>query len=194
MMAPSLAEAAGRLALGLQVLIGRRPAMDAFGDTRDDVVKSFWIALPFFPLYLWALVSSTPADSVFSDVGLPTRLFVHSISYAYVWVYWPLIMAGVSTLVGKPDRWAKYVAAMNWTMAIPFAIQLFMILAIDPMMPSVSEGVRSLVRIWALGVHALMIQTFFKTGVLVTLLLVVADFVLALVLGQVEVFVILSNA
>ncbi len=120
---PSLAEALVCLQAGFRLFFMRFEAALVFGETPADFWKSFWCAAIMAPLYFFFYIDLEPvADTVQPD---PMRLFMgEGIGYVLQWVYWPLAAAYLARLLGKQDRFIRYIAAYNWSQIVPTCLIL----------------------------------------------------------------------
>lgn len=177
-----LAEAAGRLTDGWHVFTGRKDAIQHFGDSRDDVLKSFWVVMWLCP----TAIAVTLLHSELVDVSGPflwvSAQFVY---FAIALVYWPLAMAYISIVLKKPERWAHYVVASNWTMTIPFAMQIALIASAEVIGYELSTILLYGVRLWSIFVSVRILREIFETSIPATIALVLADYAISKALGWV---------
>lgn len=87
-----------------------------FGDQISDAIKSFWAPILVLPLSLWITLMRDAGTAVDSAPFLP-RLVVELSAYAIDVVYWPLAMVMIADFLQKPERYARYISAYNWTIA-----------------------------------------------------------------------------
>lgn len=172
------AEMAGRLKDGLQVYCARMDALDRFGDTAEDFRKSFWCLFLLYPFVFAALYRI----NIYSD-GFPalTLFAAETSNYLIALSYWPLAMAYISILLGKPENWIRYVVALNWAMATPLALQIALLLTMD-----MGEGggtgiwlIFMLIQGWSLFIGGMVLKRLFETSLPLTVLLVLSDLVLS---------------
>lgn len=171
-----LAEAAGRLTDGWHVFTGRKDAIRKFTDSRDDFLKSFWVAMWLCPV---AIIVSF-SHSTIVEVADPL-LWVNAqvVYFAIALVYWPLAMAYISIALKRPERWMHYVVVSNWTMTIPFAMQIALIALVDVIGPELASFMLFGVRIWSIYVSARILREVFETTFPVTIALVLADYAIS---------------
>ena len=191
MSRPSLAEAAGLLAKGAAVYIGRKQAITEFKDSREDVIKSFWAAGLLFPVYLWLTygLGSNPYDGA-NEI---TRFLAHSVNYVFAWVYWPLIMASVSQTMGYPENWARYVIVVNWTFSVPFLFVVTVFTVLGPGAQTALVGLSAGIQLWSFLIHGWLLQKFFKTSLALTIALLAAEFLIYLLAQEFENRIILRS-
>lgn len=185
------AEMVGRLRDGFHVFCTRMDALDRFGDTREDFLKSFWCLLLIYPLVFAALYRLNTYGSDYPGFEF---FIAETTDYLIKLVYWPLIMANLSVLLGRPERWIRYVVAANWVVLTPMAIQIVLLLTID--FESGSGGARILflmIQGWSLFIGGMVLRHLFKTSLPVTLLLVLGDLAIGRVLGWIKTYVLLQS-
>lgn len=187
------AETAGRLYDGFQVFFGRKQALAHFGDTGEDFRKSFWVAALFYPLFLYIVFGIPASDPRVDDIPAVYRLIANTSYYGAAWVYWPLIMAYVSTWLGKPDVWIRYVVTMNWMAATPIAMSFAVTLLLADPNGVVGQGLDWGIRLWGILINGWLLQTFFRTSLPLTILLVLGDQFLSLILSDIRVIVLFSG-
>lgn len=172
------AEMAGRLKDGFQVYCARMDALDRFGDSATDFLKSFWCLFLLYPLVFAALYRINAGSD-----GFPTlTLFAAETSnYLIALTYWPLVMAYVSVFLARPENWVRYVVALNWIMVTPLAVQIALLLTVD-LSDGGSTGVwliLMLIQIWSLFIGGMVLKRLFETSIPVTILLVLCDLILS---------------
>lgn len=191
MTPPSLAETAGLFGKGFAVFIGRKEILSEFGDTREDVLKSFWCAAILFPLFLW-LVYGFSSDK-YDDAPALTRFLAHFTYYTIAWLYWPVVMASVSEIMGYPRNWARYVVVVNWTFSIPFLLIFVALNILGPSSEAILSGLWLGIQAWSFLIHGWIIQKFFKTSLALTIALLVSEFLLGQIAQEFENRIILRS-
>lgn len=172
----SLAEAAGWIAKGGAVFIGRKEVADEFGDSRDDVLKSFMIAVYVLPLYLFFAHVSW-ADR-YEDAPIVTELLTQTVYYALAWVYWPVMMATISEIMGYPQNWARYVVVSNWVFTVPLLAIVFLTFFLGVEAGNILGGLSFGFLLWSTIIHGWLLQKYFKTSLGLTIALLVVNFLL----------------
>lgn len=189
---PGLAEAAGLLSKGAAVFFGQKQIIAAFNDSREDVIKSFWGAAYLFPVFLW-LVYGLGSDR-YAGAEPITRFLAHTLYYIIAWLYWPLAVATISQILGRPNGWARYVVVANWTFSVPFLLLVSALTILGPEAAGLLGGLWIGLQLWAFVIHGWLLQKFFLTSLPFTLILLISDFFISQILQEFEDQIILRSA
>ncbi|ABC24275.1 hypothetical protein [Rhodospirillum rubrum] len=97
--------------------------LKAFDGSPQDALRSFWAALYLLPLFGFFVIADRlgETDEALADIGLGTLLLVRTLHYVIGWCLFPVVMDGVSRLLGRHDRLYGWLAAYNW-MQVPIMI------------------------------------------------------------------------
>ncbi len=126
---------------GSWMLARRQPAgLAFFNDSRDGFVHSFWavaVAAPF-ELGLQALVGdfAIGPDLLRAAIVLAVALVVDAVAF-------PLLMAPITTELGRGHRWVLFVVAYNWSgllriaLFVPVALLTLLVPALNPLLVGV---------------------------------------------------------
>lgn len=186
------AETASRFAIGFQIVFGRPGAMDALTPGHAEFKESFWGAALLFPVVLY-LFMRTPLPPELDGVGDLPQVLSHTLYYVTAWIYWPLIMAYVSDMLGKGESWLRFVIALNWSAAAILLLQVIALLLTRPGAEGgIGDGIVFGLLLWGLIVHARLLRHFFATGTAATIGLVLGEFMIGEMLRQVRAIVIYS--
>lgn len=178
------AETVSRFGVGFQIVFGRSGAMDKLKAGRSEFLESFWGVALLFPLVL-VIYMQMGLGPEFDRVGDVPRVAGHTIYYVVAWVYWPLIMAYVSDLLGKGENWMRFVVALNWSGAAILAMQILVVMIAAPGGGGgAASGIFFAIKLWALIVHARLLRHFFETGTAATIGLVAGEFMIGQMLDQ----------
>jgi hypothetical protein len=96
--------------------------MGAFDTTPAGAARSFWL-MPWLFVPWLVIVALQVADAI---VGVPFSRFIaaEAVGYVVAWVAFPLVMAAVTDLTGRRERWTGWLVAYNWSAVIQVAIWL----------------------------------------------------------------------
>jgi hypothetical protein len=90
-----------------------------FDATSEGALRSFFAAVLVAPLYVVMLAVVLPGDAP----GGPLRVFLaESIGYVTTWTAYPVIVEGLSRILGCRPRFEGYLAAYNWSMVLQHAL------------------------------------------------------------------------
>lgn len=189
-----VAESVSRITTGFQVFFCRKEAIGRFGVSRENFVESFWAAALCFPAFLWLFwLGRAPEEDLFAEVGTTYRLTTHLITHAIDWVYWPLIMAYICDIMGKPEKWIQYVVALNWTMVTPY----FMLVVLSATLGSdggiLGAGIGFGVQIWIFLVQGWLIRVILGAPIPLVIGLVVGNFALGLMLLETQAIIMFAG-
>lgn len=188
------AESAGRIATGLQVFFCRKEAIDRFGTSRDNFLESFWAAALCFPAFLWLFwLGRPPEEDMFFEVGTVYRVSTHLITHAIDWVYWPLIMAYICDIMGKPEKWIQYVVALNWTMVTPYFMLVILSATLGMNSGILASGIGFGVQIWIFWVQGWLIRVILGAPMPLTVGLVIGNFALSTMLLETQAIIMFAG-
>ncbi|MEQ8602333.1 MAG: hypothetical protein RIB45_03365 [Marivibrio sp.] len=155
--------------------------LERFGDEMSDAVKSFWAPILVLPLSLW-ITLMRDAGTVVDQAPLLPRLITELSAYAIDVVYWPLAMVMIADLLQKPESYARYISAYNWTV-IPITVIATGLAAVF----GVTDGTMGLpgvaLMFWILLFRIRLARKIFDLNVGVAVALVAGDFFLGLLVS-----------
>jgi len=110
-----------RLAVqGLLRLARLNPDFLRFFDlSSGGALRSFWIALPYYPYYLLQIwpIHSNPAIP-----DMTRYLVTMSVAYFYLWLLPPCILTWVAPFIGRRDEMPGCIAVYNWMTVLWIAV------------------------------------------------------------------------
>jgi len=164
--------------------------LDRFGDDMSDAVKSFWAPILVLPLSLWITLMRDAGTAV-DQTPLLARLITELSAYAIDVVYWPLAMVMIADLLQKPESYARYVSAYNWSI-VPITIIATGLAAVF----GVANGTMGLpgvaLMFWILLFRIRLARKVFDLNVGVAVALVAGDFFLGLLVSAMRAGVLLG--
>ncbi len=91
-----------------------------FDRSMAGALRSFGLALPILPLFLW-LVWLNLGEAVPS---VPLYLTAKAVAYAYGWILFPFVILNAARLLDRDKEAAGCIAIYNWTSVLWMALQL----------------------------------------------------------------------
>lgn len=174
---PSLAEVLRQLWGAWRLARGDAKGIGVFGDDVRAFWQSFTAALIVLPMYL-AMLWLRP--ELADDSADPLRFWLAELAtYANVWVAFPFVMLPLATLMGREDRYIRFICAYNWASVLQNALLMFIfVLAGGGLLPPEGEHLLSLIAFVAVLLYTWFIaKTALKIPALQAAGLVVLDFV-----------------
>jgi hypothetical protein len=97
-----------------------RAFLSYFDRSTAGAVRSFGLALPLLPLYLWLVWLNT--DRTVPDVGF--YLTAKTVGYAYSWILFPFVIIAAAQLLHRNQEAAGCITVYNWTSVLWMVLQV----------------------------------------------------------------------
>lgn len=112
MPVPSREEALTGLFAAWRMLLRDERAAALFDATPAGFWKSFFCAVVVLPAYAFLVWI---ADLGGGETSWGKVILVEAIGYVIAWTVWPVAMAHLVPLLGREDRYIRYIVAYNWS-------------------------------------------------------------------------------
>ncbi len=96
--------------------------MSYFDTTIGGVWRSFFAAVLIAPFYALLLAIRFPLDG--ADVDPLQVVLAEGVAYVMSWVAYPVVMATLTQIMGRWERFPAYLVAYNWSMILQNALFL----------------------------------------------------------------------
>ncbi len=184
-MLPSFAELVKAL-YGTVLLARRHPdAAAMFNRTPEGFWNSLFAAVLALPAHA-AIVARGMAYTGRTEYG-PLDAVIDLMIYAIVWLAWPVLMAGVSSALGRGERFIDYIVPYNWVSA-PIAY-MFAAASLTGLYGVAPPGVEAVVTALCYTAATLMFVEVARRqlglGIIMSFAIVVLDFVFSVAVVKV---------
>ena len=99
-----------------------RRGMGFFDDSTSGLIKSFFAAALVAPGFILLMALYLPASVL--EAGISRLVVVLTIAYVLSWTVFPVMVHQICLNIGKDDRFAAYIVAINWARVVQTAVLL----------------------------------------------------------------------
>jgi len=100
-------------------------ALGWFDTSIEGYWKSFFAAILVLPAFtLMHLVRPVPMPEDAVAAGFAITLGANIVSYVYLWIAWPAMALVIANLLGRRDKYVRYVVAYNWALVWQYYVLL----------------------------------------------------------------------
>ena len=118
-----------------------RTGLAYFDRSLDGFWRSYLAAALSYPPFLLLLALTLP-DEQWASSGAARVVMVETISYAIVWIGYPLLLLPLTRFLGRPHRFFDFFVAYNWAQVLESAVLLAANgLAASGILPRAAAGV-----------------------------------------------------
>ena len=99
-----------------------RNGIHLFENTLEAFWRSFQAAILCAPIYIVLIVMRSMEMEI--GVAASAAMIIYAISYVTGWFAFPYAMYHVSRILGREDRFFRYIAAYNWATVLQLSVLL----------------------------------------------------------------------